>query len=78
VDTAITPDLLQVMTTGSLKMSDLPAEGRFMKALTQLARIEPSPDDLVARAPGLGCAMVARSTFQGSRAASRLRTCPRR
>jgi flavin-dependent dehydrogenase len=47
VDTAVTPDLLQIMTSGSLRMRDLPQEGRFMKVLAQLARIEPPATALV-------------------------------
>lgn len=47
VDTAITPDLLQVMTSGSLRMGDLSQSGRFMKSLGDLARIEPGERDLL-------------------------------
>jgi flavin-dependent dehydrogenase len=53
IDTAITPDLLQVMTSGSLRMADLSQAGPFMKSLGTLARIEPAEDDLLRLAPGL-------------------------
>lgn len=47
VDTAMTPDLLQVLTTGTLRMEDLDRAGPLLRTLAELDRIEPSDDDLI-------------------------------
>lgn len=47
VDTTITPDLLQVLTAGTLQMEDLDRAGPFVRALAELDRIEPEDDDRI-------------------------------
>lgn len=53
VDAAVTPDLLQVLTRGSLDPRDLDAAGPFMQALAELDRAEPVDGDRVRLRPGV-------------------------
>ncbi|MBJ7309594.1 tryptophan 7-halogenase, partial [Rugamonas sp. CCM 8940] len=47
VDTAITPDLLEILTSGSQKMADLDQGGGYMQTLRRLGAAEPDDDALV-------------------------------
>jgi len=52
LNTAFTPDLLQVMTGGSGELSDLDADGAYATAATQADPGEPHPGAAVTLAPG--------------------------
>jgi flavin-dependent dehydrogenase len=47
VDTAMTPDLLQVLTTGTVRMEDLDRAGPLLRTLAELDQIEPNDDDQI-------------------------------
>jgi 2-polyprenyl-6-methoxyphenol hydroxylase-like FAD-dependent oxidoreductase len=47
VDTAITPDLMQVLTHGSHELSDLSQSGAFLSALGRLHAIEPHDNETI-------------------------------
>lgn len=53
VDTAITPDLLQILTKGSLDAKDLHQDGPFLAAQGIVADRQPADSELLALAPGV-------------------------
>jgi flavin-dependent dehydrogenase len=55
IDAAITPDLLQIMTKGSLDQRDLDAQGPFLRMLADLNRAEPDDDVAVRLRSGTEC-----------------------
>lgn len=55
VDTAVTPDLLQVLTSGSLKSEDLDRAGPLLNVLAQLNAAEPDDDDQIELESGVAC-----------------------
>jgi len=53
VDTAIDPDLLDIMTSGSTRLGDLDKGGNYMKTLRRLGAREPDDDALIQLAGGV-------------------------
>jgi flavin-dependent dehydrogenase len=53
LNTAFTPDLLQVMTGGTRRLSDLDADGAYATAATRADPGEPDPDATLTLAPGV-------------------------
>lgn len=52
VDTAITPDMMQVMTHGTHDLGDLAKGGEFLRILGRLQATEPQPDAAIRLSPG--------------------------
>ena len=53
IDTAINPDLLEIMTSGSQRVEDLDKAGNYMKTLKHLNAREPTDDTWVQLADGV-------------------------